>query len=171
MGKTLGLRKLVQIRRNLHRTGKTVVFTNGTFDIIHRGHVEYLTRAKKMGDVLIVGLNTDASIRRIKGKGRPINPNRDRAVVLAALAPVDYVCFFGDDTPHKIILHLKPDVLVKGADWNIDAIVGKNVVEKNGGTVRTIRLTKGRSTTNVIERIMRTYSWKGRIRSSSTPKH
>ncbi len=171
MGKTLGLTNLVRIRRNLRRTGKTVVFTNGTFDIIHRGHVEYLTRAKKMGDVLMVGLNTDASIRRIKGKGRPINPNRDRAVVLAALSPVDYVCFFGEDTPHKIISQLKPDVLVKGADWNIDAIVGKNVVEKNGGTVKTIRLTRGRSTTNLIERIMKTNRRKSRIRSSSTPKH
>jgi len=171
MGKILSPTELVRIRRKLRRIGKRVVFTNGTFDIIHRGHVEYLTRAKKMGDVLMVGLNTDASIRRIKGKGRPINPNGDRAAVLAALSPVDYVCFFGDDTPYKIISQLKPDVLVKGADWHVDAIVGREVVEKSGGTVRTIRLTSGRSTTNVIERIMKAYRGKGRIRSSSTSRH
>ena len=171
MGKILGLTKLVPIRRKLRRIGKTVVFTNGTFDIIHRGHVEYLSRAKKMGDVLMVGLNTDASIRRIKGKGRPINTNGDRAAVLGALSPVDYVCFFGEDTPYKIISRLKPDVLVKGADWSVDAIVGRDIVERNGGSVRTIRLTRGRSTTNIIERIMKTHGGKGRIPSSSTPKH
>lgn len=170
MGKILPLSKLVPIRRKLRRNGKTVVFTNGTFDIIHRGHVEYLTRAKRMGDVLIVGLNTDASIRRIKGKGRPVNPNTDRAVVLAALAPVDYICFFGEDTPYKIISQLKPDILVKGADWNIEAIVGKDIVERNGGSVKTIRLTRGRSTTNMIERVMKTYKGKGRIHSLSTAK-
>ena len=170
MGKIIGFTGLARIRRNLHLKGKTVVFTNGTFDIIHRGHVEYLTKAKRMGDVLIVGLNTDASIRRIKGKGRPINPNRDRAVVLAALAPVDYVCFFGEDTPYNIILRLKPDVLVKGADWNIGAIVGKDIVEKNGGSVRTIRLTRGRSTTSMIEQIVKTHQRKARRRSTSPKK-
>ena len=169
MGRVLSLASLVRVRRSLRRKRKTVVFTNGTFDIIHRGHVEYLTGAKKLGDALIVGLNTDASIRRIKGKGRPINPNADRAVVLAALTPVDYVCFFGENTPHNIIAKLKPDVLVKGADWSLDAIVGKEIVEKNGGVVRTIPLVKGRSTTNMIERVIRTNTMKkGRRRSSSS---
>jgi D-beta-D-heptose 7-phosphate kinase/D-beta-D-heptose 1-phosphate adenosyltransferase len=155
MGRIVGLEYLLRLRRNLRRTGKTVVFTNGTFDILHRGHVEYLSRAKRMGDVLVVGLNTDSSIRRIKGTGRPINSNADRAAVLAALAPVDYVCFFGDDTPHKIISRLKPDVLVKGADWKSDAIVGRDVVEANGGIVRRIRLTPGRSTSRIINRIIK----------------
>lgn len=157
MGKVISLPGLVRIRKRLRRKGKTVVFTNGTFDIIHRGHVEYLLRAKRMGDVLIVGLNTDASIRRIKGKGRPLNPNTDRAIVLAALAPVDYVCFFGEDTPRTLIRKIVPDVLVKGADWNIDAVVGKDIVESNGGIVKTIRLTPGRSTSTLIRRIVRTY--------------
>lgn len=130
------------------------MFTNGTFDILHRGHVEYLTKARRLGDVLIVGLNTDASIRRIKGNGRPINPNRDRAAVLAGLAAVDYVCFFGDDTPERLIRTLVPDVLVKGADWKAGDIVGSDIVRGHGGVVRRIRLTPGRSTTGIIRRIV-----------------
>lgn len=161
MGTIIGLRQLERLRRSLRARGKTVVFTNGTFDIIHRGHVEYLTRAKRMGDVLIVGLNTDASIRRIKGKSRPINRNRDRAVVLAALAPVDYVCFFGDDTPQRIIDRLVPDVLVKGADWSKENIVGRRTVERHGGIVRTVRLTPNRSTTRTVERVLELYEKRG----------
>ncbi len=155
MGRVLGIDRLVRLRKALARRGKTVVFTNGTFDILHRGHVEYLATAKSFGDVLIVGLNTDASIRRIKGAGRPINPNRDRAAVLAALASVDYVCFFGEDTPARIIGKVLPDVLVKGADWKPDAIVGRDVVERHGGIVRTVPLTRGRSTTGVIQRVLK----------------
>ncbi len=157
MGTVVGIRQLVRLRRKLRSREKKVVFTNGTFDILHRGHVEYLTKAKQMGDVLIVGLNTDASIRRIKGKGRPINTNRDRAIVLASLAPVDYVCFFGEDTPRRIIHQLEPDVLVKGADWSKENIVGRDTVERRGGMVRTIRLTPNRSTTNVIQRVLALY--------------
>lgn len=157
MGIVVNRNTLVRIRRRLKRMGKRVVFTNGTFDIIHRGHVEYLQAARRMGDVLIVGLNTDASIRRIKGDKRPINPNRDRAAVLSALGCVDYVCLFGDDTPQRLISAVIPDVLVKGADWSANAIVGKDVVEAHGGCVRRIRLTKGRSTTNVIQRILAKY--------------
>ena len=157
MGSLVGLKELVILRRRLRRAGKTVVFTNGTFDILHRGHVEYLASARRQGDVLVVGLNTDASIRRIKGAPRPINPGRDRAAVLAGLASVDYVCFFGDDTPARLIARLIPDVLVKGADWSIGAIVGKDVVERHGGRVRTVRLTPGRSTTGMIERILAAY--------------
>jgi D-beta-D-heptose 7-phosphate kinase/D-beta-D-heptose 1-phosphate adenosyltransferase len=158
MGRILSLRLLARERAMLARQRKRVVFTNGTFDILHRGHVEYLAAARGMGDVLIVGLNTDASIRRIKGKRRPINPQRDRAIVLAALGCVDYVCLFGDDTPGRIIRRLVPDVLVKGADWKKSMIVGRETVEAHGGTVRTIRLTKGRSTTGVIERVLRKYA-------------
>jgi len=154
MGRVVALETLVGIRRRLKRKGRRVVFTNGTFDILHRGHVEYLTRARALGEVLVVGLNTDASIRRIKGGGRPINPQRDRAAVLAALAVVDYVCLFGDNTPARIIRALVPDILVKGADWKAAEIVGKDTVEAHGGVVRRIRLTRGRSTTSLIERIL-----------------
>jgi rfaE bifunctional protein nucleotidyltransferase chain/domain len=154
MGQVVTLTRLAAIRRGLRRRKKRVVFTNGTFDILHRGHVDYLTRARALGDVLVVGLNTDASIKRIKGRGRPVNPQRDRAAVLSALAAVDYVCLFGDNTPARMIRTLVPDVLVKGADWKADQIVGKDVVEAHGGVVRRIRLTRGRSTTSVIERIL-----------------
>lgn len=157
MGEIVALARLVQLRRRLKRNGKRLVFTNGTFDIIHRGHVEYLTKAKGLGDVLAVGLNSDASIRRIKGRGRPIIPARDRAVVLASLLPVDYVCMFGEDTPHRIITALTPDVLVKGADWASSRIVGRDVVEATGGDVKRIRLTAGRSTTRIIQRILKAY--------------
>jgi rfaE bifunctional protein nucleotidyltransferase chain/domain len=154
MGRLVSQRALRDLRNRFRRQGRKVVFTNGTFDIIHRGHVEYLTRARALGDVLIVGLNTDASIRRIKGEGRPVNPNRDRAAVLAGLAAVDYVCFFGDDTPERLIRSLVPDVLVKGADWKAGEIVGSDVVRAHGGVVRRIRLTPGRSTTGMIDRIL-----------------
>jgi D-beta-D-heptose 7-phosphate kinase/D-beta-D-heptose 1-phosphate adenosyltransferase len=157
MGRVVTLAQLLRIRKRLRREHRTVVFTNGTFDILHRGHVEYLTAARRMGDILVVGLNTDASIRRIKGDPRPINRGRDRAAVLAGLAAVDYVCFFGGDTPLRLITAIVPDVLVKGADWSVAAIVGRDVVERHGGTVRTVRLTPGRSTTGVIDRILRAY--------------
>lgn len=151
-------RQLITIRRKLRTEGRVVVFTNGTFDIIHRGHVEYLQRARNLGDILVVGLNTDASIRRIKGKGRPINTGNDRAAVLSALRSVDYVCMFGEDTPERLIRKVIPDVLVKGADWPVDAIVGGDIVKRHGGVVRTITLTPGKSTTGVIERILKTCS-------------
>jgi len=158
MGKIVSLGELTRIRAALARKGRTVVFTNGTFDILHRGHVEYLAAARKLGDVLIVGLNTDRSIRRIKGKHRPINPNADRAAVLAALASVDYVVFFDDDTPARLIDRLIPDVLVKGADWKPGNIVGADTVAAHGGRVRTIKLTRGRSTTSIINRVLQRHS-------------
>lgn len=158
MGLLVSQGKLSRICRRLQRRGLVVVFTNGTFDILHRGHVEYLAAARALGDVLIVGLNTDASIRRIKGKGRPINRNRDRAAVLAALRSVDYVCFFGSNTPLGLIKRLLPDIIVKGADWKKEAIVGADIVETNGGEVKRIRLTAGHSTTAIIGRILDAYS-------------
>lgn len=161
MEKVVSLAALERIRARLRRRGKRVVFTNGTFDILHRGHVEYLAAARKLGDVLIVGLNSDASIRRIKGPKRPINHEPDRAAVLAALASVDYVCSFGEDTPYRMIRRLVPDVLVKGADWKKAEIVGSDVVTESGGSVRTVRLTPGRSTTSVIERVLRVYAARG----------
>lgn len=170
MKKIVTLRELLRIRRALARKGKRVVFTNGTFDILHRGHVEYLAAARALGDALIVGLNTDASIRRIKGNGRPINKNADRAAVLAGLQSVDYICFFGANTPGRMIESVVPDVLVKGADWNIDAIVGRDVVERHGGVVKTIQLVPGRSSTSVIERIIRTYVHPGKSPGSNRRK-
>jgi rfaE bifunctional protein nucleotidyltransferase chain/domain len=157
MGRPLTLEALVRIRRRLRREGKTVVFTNGTFDILHRGHVEYLAAARAMGDVLVVGLNSDASIRRIKGPSRPINRQADRAAVLCALRSVDVVCIFGANTPRRLIERILPDVLVKGADWDVNAVVGKDVVEKHGGCVRLVRLTAGRSTTAVIRKVLGNY--------------
>ncbi len=156
-GKVLSLSAMIRRRRALRRLGKKLVFTNGTFDILHRGHVSYLQAARSLGDALVVGLNTDNSIRRIKGPKRPINPNRDRASVLAALQCVDYVVLFGDDTPARLIRTLLPDVLAKGADWKKGEIVGADVVEAHGGKVRRIRLTPGRSTTNVIQRVLDVY--------------
>jgi rfaE bifunctional protein nucleotidyltransferase chain/domain len=154
MGHVVSLDRLSRIRRACARQRKIVVFTNGTFDILHRGHVEYLAAAKALGDVLIVGLNSDGSIRRIKGGGRPINREADRVKVLAALAAVDYICVFREDTPARMIERLVPDILVKGADWKKVAIVGREVVEQHGGVVKTIRLTPGRSTTAIIRRIV-----------------
>jgi rfaE bifunctional protein nucleotidyltransferase chain/domain len=157
MGRVVSLAVLEKICRRLRRGRKVVVFTNGTFDILHKGHVDYLTAARALGDVLVVGINTDASIRRIKGPDRPFNPTADRAAVLASLAPVDFVCVFGDTTPDRLVRKVLPDVLVKGADWKEDDIVGAGVVKAHGGRVVRIPLTAGRSTTNVIRRILKAY--------------
>ena len=132
---------------------KTVVFTNGVFDLLHPGHVRYLADARRQGDALVVGINSDRSVRTIKGRGRPIFPEQERAEVLAALACVDAVCIFDEETPHAIIARLQPDVLVKGADWAADEIVGRDVVEARGGRVVRIPLAEGYSTTQIVERI------------------
>lgn len=136
--------------------GRTMVFTNGVFDILHPGHVRYLRDARALGDLLIVGVNSDRSTRALdKAPGRPINPEHERAEVLAALASVDAVVVFDEDTPHAIISALQPDILVKGADWGEDAIVGRDVVEARGGKVVRIELAKGYSTTAIVDRIRR----------------
>jgi D-beta-D-heptose 7-phosphate kinase/D-beta-D-heptose 1-phosphate adenosyltransferase len=153
LGKVLTRKELVKVRKRLKRDGKKVVFTNGCFDIIHRGHVEYLHRAKAMGDVLIVGVNSDATVRILKGPGRPVVPGKDRAVVLAALADVDFVTLFAEETPLKLIRVIVPDVLVKGADWKLVDVVGKDIVERAGGVVKTISYIPHRSTTEIIAKI------------------
>ncbi|HEX6747864.1 MAG TPA: D-glycero-beta-D-manno-heptose 1-phosphate adenylyltransferase [Longimicrobium sp.] len=131
-----------------------VVFTNGVFDVLHRGHVDYLARARALGDLLVVGVNTDASVRRLgKGSDRPVNPQDDRAYVLAGLAAVDYVTLFDEDTPRELISALLPDVLVKGGDYTRDTIVGADEVEAAGGRVETITLVPGRSTTSILQRV------------------
>jgi len=140
----------------LRRRGKRIVFTNGCFDLIHPGHVRYLRAAKGLGDVLVVALNSDASVRRLKGPTRPLVPQRDRCEVMAALEMVDYVTLFTDDTPYKLIARLQPDVLVKGGDWTPDRIVGADIVRARGGTVRSIRFAPGYSTTRLVEQIAKT---------------
>ncbi len=131
-----------------------LVFTNGCFDIIHPGHVDYLERARSMGSCLVVGLNSDSSVRRLKGPLRPVNDQRSRARVLAALACVDFVMIFNEDTPLELIKKVRPDVLVKGGDWSVDRIVGRDVVEEAGGTVCSIPMLDGYSTTGTIDRIV-----------------
>ena len=131
--------------------GAKVVFTNGCFDILHRGHVEYLAKAADMGDVLVVGLNTDASVRRLKGEGRPVNNEEARALVLASLSFVDAVVLFDEDTPYEIIKAIRPDVLVKGADYKPEEIVGYDIVTSYGGIVATVPLVEGYSTTSIVE--------------------
>lgn len=131
-----------------------VVFTNGCFDILHPGHVDYLQRARSLGSCLVVGLNSDASVRRLKGPLRPVNDETSRALVLAALACVDYVAVFHEDTPYELIRTVEPDVLVKGGDWSVDRIVGRDLVEGRGGRVLSIPLLKGYSTTAIVDRIV-----------------
>ena len=138
--------------RSLRRLGKKIVFTNGCFDILHAGHVHYLDRAKRLGDVLVVGLNSDRSTRTLKGSGRPLNSEEDRARVLSALSSVDLVTIFDEDTPLKLIRFVRPHVLVKGADWPVRSIAGRREVLSWGGTVRRIGLLKGRSTSGILKR-------------------
>ena len=134
-------------------SGKKVVFTNGCFDILHAGHVTYLKKARELGDILVVGLNSDASIKRLKGDSRPVNGLEDRALVLSALGFIDYVIPFEEDTPYELIKAVVPDILVKGGDYEIKDIVGRDIVEENGGKVMTIPLVEGKSTTNTINRM------------------
>ena len=145
-----------ELERNLafwRFKNRKIVFTNGCFDILHRGHIEYLAQARDKGDVLVIGLNTDASVRRLKGANRPVNPQEARAMVLASLFFVDAVVFFDDDTPYELIKTIQPDVLIKGADYKAKNIVGYDIVTAKGGTVETIELIEGFSTTEVVERM------------------
>lgn len=133
--------------------GKTIVFTNGCFDILHRGHVEYLAQAADLGDKIIIGLNTDASVKRLKGESRPVNDEKSRALLLSALQFVDVVVFFDEDTPYELIKQVQPDILVKGNDYKPEEIVGYDIVTAKGGKVLTIDLVEGFSTTNIISRM------------------
>lgn len=157
MGRVLSLEEMRLERGRLRGEGQALVFTNGVFDILHRGHCDYLADARSLGDAMIVGLNSDASVRRIKGEKKPIVPEADRAAVLASLACVDYVVLFEEDTPQRLIATLLPDVLVKGGDYALDDIVGRGEVEAAGGRVLTIPLTEGRSSTNIIATILERY--------------
>jgi D-beta-D-heptose 7-phosphate kinase/D-beta-D-heptose 1-phosphate adenosyltransferase len=140
----------------LRNEGRVIVFTNGVFDLLHPGHVRYLTQARHHGDALIVAINSDASVRRLsKGPDRPLNPEHERAEVLAALSAVDAVVIFDEDTPLEIVTALQPDVLVKGGDWAADAIVGRDVVEARGGRVVRIPVVEGYSTSAMLQRLRR----------------
>jgi D-beta-D-heptose 7-phosphate kinase/D-beta-D-heptose 1-phosphate adenosyltransferase len=151
--KILSPERLRRVLRN--RAGKRIVFTNGCFDILHAGHVDYLERARKLGDVLIVALNTDASTRRLKGPTRPVNPLEDRLKVIAALESVSYATWFDEETPIRLIERFLPDLLVKGGDYRVKDIVGYDIVTAHGGKVKTLPFLEGRSTTRVISIISR----------------
>ncbi|MBM4173523.1 MAG: D-glycero-beta-D-manno-heptose 1-phosphate adenylyltransferase [Ignavibacteria bacterium] len=149
------LNQIVEMIRELKLSGKSIVFTNGCFDILHRGHVAYLQSAKDMGDILIVGMNTDASVKRLKGNDRPVNTLEDRAFVLSALKSVDYVIPFDEDTPLILIQSIHPDILVKGGDYTLDTIIGAKEVLAHGGKVEVIPFVEGKSTTSIIDAIKR----------------
>ena len=142
------------LAQTLQRENKKIVFTNGCFDILHAGHVLYLESAKRLGDILVIGLNSDASVQRLKGENRPIVAERERSIVLAALEAVDYVIVFKEDTPYELIKQLKPGVLVKGGDWTVDKIVGSDLVLSYGGIVKSLCFEAGISSTNIINRIL-----------------
>jgi len=151
------LDEIIVIRTQFQDQNKKVVFTNGCFDIIHAGHIDYLSKAKALGDVMIVGLNSDDSVQRIKGKKRPILKESERAFILTNIEYVDYVVIFDQDTPEQLIAKLIPDILVKGADWDIEDIIGKDIVLANGGEVKTITFVNEQSTSKIIDTILERY--------------
>ncbi len=145
--------ELVRLADRWRRAGKRIVFTNGVFDILHRGHLELFEFCRRQGDVVVVGMNNDASTRRLKGPSRPINNQRDRALLIAALKPVEYVCLFGEDTPLKLIQSLRPHVLVKGSEYATGDIVGAKDVKSWGGDVKRFRMRAGYSSTAILKRL------------------
>jgi rfaE bifunctional protein nucleotidyltransferase chain/domain len=149
--------EMMEIRRGIKNQNKKLVFTNGCFDILHSGHVDYLSKARQLGDYLLVGLNSDISVKNIKGEKRPIINEIERATLLDNLKCVDYVIFFDQDTPEQLISSLIPDILVKGADWDLDKIVGREIVEANGGNVKTIEFSCNQSTSKIINLIIDRY--------------
>jgi rfaE bifunctional protein nucleotidyltransferase chain/domain len=156
--KVQALADLVRIRARLRREGQTVVFTNGCFDLIHGGHIALFKKAKSRGDILIVALNSDASIRKLKGPSRPVFPLAERFEVLAAVEDVDYLTSFSEETPRAIIAALLPDILIKGGDWGSDEIVGRKEVEAAGGRVVRVPYLEGHSSTNIIHKILRVFA-------------
>lgn len=153
MKKIVSFEELIVERERLRGEGKRLVFTNGCFDLLHPGHVSYLSQARSLGDALVVALNSDRSVRALKGEGRPILNETERAEVIAALEAVDYVTIFDEETPRELIAALLPDVLVKGGDWVLDEIIGRKEVEAAGGQVRSLPYVEGSSTTDIVERI------------------
>ena len=158
MGQVASQDELILHVAERKRNGQRIVFTNGCFDLLHPGHIRVLEAARALGDALVVAINSDASVRRIKGNGRPVIPENERAEILAALEAVDYVTVFDEPTPRKLIARVLPDVLAKGSDWGPDEVVGREEVEAAGGRVVSIPLEPGYSTTNLIERIRDSHS-------------
>ena len=156
-GKIKGRENLRAILNGMKTEGKRIVFTNGCFDLLHVGHIRYLEEAKALGDILVVGMNSDRSVRNLKGSERPILPEEERAEILSALGCVDYVTIFDEADPFRLISQLKPHILVKGGDWTKETTVGKEVVEEAGGEVVIIPFVKGFSTSNLIQRILKRY--------------
>lgn len=156
MGKVIKRNDIEQYLSSWRESGKIIVFTNGCFDVLHRGHVEYLIAARKYGDLLVVGVNSDSSVKKLKGDNRPLVGEQDRAFILSQIIPVDAVVLFSEDTPYNMISEVKPDVLVKGGDYSVDEVVGREIVEASGGEVIIIPLVTGRSTTNLIKKIRST---------------
>ena len=152
--KLKSINELIPVVRHLQKEGKKVVFTNGCFDILHPGHIRYLKKASRQGDILVVAINSDASVKRIKGDNRPINNQEERAEVLCALEMVSFVTIFEEDDPFEVIKALQPDVLVKGGDWRLEEIVGRDIIEAGGGKVLSLPFEKGYSTTSLIEKII-----------------
>jgi rfaE bifunctional protein nucleotidyltransferase chain/domain len=163
------LEEMIQLRAGLRELGKRLVFTNGCFDILHIGHVRYLNKARSLGDALAVGINSDRSVREIKGELRPIVPELERAEVLAALACVDFVFIFDDSTPKRVLDAIVPDILVKGADWSLDEIVGRDTVENAGGVVLNIPLVEGSSTTDLIRKVLEHFGKKAANQTADNP--
>ena len=145
--------EITEIIIELKSQDKKIVFTNGCFDILHSGHVQYLAEAKKLGDILILGLNSDSSVKRLKGSNRPINNEQERAVVLSALYSISHIVIFKEDTPYKLINHIKPDILVKGGDWKPKDIVGSDIVSSYNGEVKSLSYIDGKSTTDIINKL------------------
>ncbi len=158
MGKIVSLKELLKIRKKAKTENRKVVFTNGCFDLLHLGHIRYLKKAKEKGDILVVGLNSDSSAKKLKGKNRPILPQKDRAEILSSLEFVDYVCVFDEETPLRLITKILPDILVKGADWQLNQIVGRKIILQNRGKVITVPYYKGKSTSNLIRSIVKRFS-------------
>lgn len=157
MGKIVSQNVLKRVLRKLKAGRKRIVFTNGCFDLIHVGHVRYLKRAKQMGNVLILGLNSDKSVRKLKGPSRPIISQGDRAEILSALEPVDYVVIFDELTPLELIRRIRPDVLVKGSDYKTSQIVGGDFVQSQGGRIKTVPFVKNKSTKNIMQTVINRY--------------
>ncbi len=154
----MSAQSLALLLADFQKSGKKIVFTNGCFDLLHPGHVSYLATARGLGDLLVVGVNSDASVRRLKGKKRPIMLEEARAQLLAALACVDYVTIFAEDDPYQLISLLQPDILVKGGDWEISSIIGHDLVEARGGEVYSLSFIDEYSTTSIVEEIIRRYT-------------
>lgn len=145
--------KLAKVLNELKSQGKRIIFTNGCFDILHWGHVYYLKQAKELGDILVLALNTDDSVKKLKGDSRPINNQQDRALVINELKSIDYVTFFSEETPYNIIKILKPNIIAKGGDYSPEQVVGKDIIENYGGSVEIIPFVEGKSTTNIVNKM------------------